>query len=287
MIAQGLKKAGIAFEIFEKDSSANAPNRTRDWSMALHWGSQHFENCIPDEILKDIRYLECDPYYEADYPPLSFSDAQTGELVLNIPSDGVRRASRKKMRNLFSRGLPIQYNKRLASFAVSDITVTVTFEDGTSASGSHLVGADGAKSLLRTELLGEKAALTPMPYILYNFKTSYTAEQARFLKENPTFHPIMNFGTNQELKTFAMVTILDVADKNKPETWIFQLVWSIFEKDPESQQRAIALSNEEKLDFLQSKVDLWTDPWKSALEWVPKGTEVSAVSCLFNDCPML
>lgn len=280
LVAQGLKKADISFEIFERETSANSTERARDWSMALHWGSRNFNSCLPDEILTNIRSIECDPYYEQEHgvmPPLSFNDAQSGEALLVLPSDGVRRVSRRKMRNLLSEGLHVQYNKRLASFTISDTTVRITFEDGTSTSGTHLVGADGAKSLVRTRLLGNRAALTIMPYTIYNFKTSYTAEQARHLRDTSAFHPIMNFGTNQELGAFAMVSILDVVEKDKPETWIFQLFWSAFEKDLERQAKVATMSNEDKLAFIQSTVELWTDPWKSAFKWVPKGTEVNCV----------
>ncbi|KAA8576527.1 hypothetical protein EYC84_006636 [Monilinia fructicola] len=190
------------------------------------------------------------------------------------------------MRNLFSTGLNIQYNKRLTSFTASDTTVTVKFEDGTSTSGTHLVGADGAKSLLRTSLLGDAAALTPMPYTMYNFKTNFTAEQARYLKETSTFHPIMNFGTNKELRIFSMISILDVVDRKKPETWIFQLLWSVFEEDPKHQEKVATMSNEEKLVFLQSNADLWADPWKSALKWVSKGTEIPADACMLWKDPV-
>ncbi|KAJ8070310.1 hypothetical protein OCU04_000690 [Sclerotinia nivalis] len=289
LIAQGLKKTGIPFEIFERAASANPTERARDWSMALHWGSQHLNACLPDEILTNVKSIQCDPYYEDEQefmPPLSFKNAQTGETLLTLPSDGVRRVGRQKMRNLFSEGLQIQYNKRLTSFTASDTDVTVTFEDGTSTRGTHLVGADGAKSLLRTSLLGDRAELTSMPYTLYNFKTNYTAEQALYLKNSPAFHPIMNFGTNQELKALAMLTILDVVDKEKPETWVFQLLWSVFEDDPERQANVANLSNQENLEALQSKVELWTDPWKSAIKWVAKGTEVPADICMLWKDPV-
>ncbi|ESZ98412.1 hypothetical protein SBOR_1193 [Sclerotinia borealis F-4128] len=283
LIAQGLKKAGIPFEIFEREISANATNRDRNWSMALHWGSQHLNSCLPDEILTKIRSIECDPYYQDEHgvmPPVSFKNAQSGEVLLDLPSDGMRRVNRRKMRSLFSEGLHIQYNKRLTSFTASDTTVMVTFEDGTSTSGTHLVGADGAKSLLRTNLIGDRAALTLLPYTFYNFKTNFTAEQARYLKDTSAFHPIMNFGINQELRTLAMVTILDVANRDKPETWTFQLSWSVFEKDPEYRARVTTMSNEEKLNFLQSNAELWMDPWKSALKWVLKGTEIPVDFCM-------
>ncbi|APA06953.1 hypothetical protein SS1G_04377 [Sclerotinia sclerotiorum 1980 UF-70] len=280
LIAQGLKKAGISFEIFERLASANPTERARDWSMALHWGSKHLSTCLPDEIFAKIKSAQCDPYYEKEtMPPLPFKNAQTGEILLTLPADNLRRVGRQKLRKLFAEGLQIQYNKRLTSFTASDTDVTVTFEDGTSATGTHLVGADGARSLLRTTLLGDKGNLTPMPYTLYNMKTTYTAEQALYLKNNPAFHPIMNFGTNHELKSLVMLVALDVVDKEKPETWVFQLLCSFLQEDPVRQAQATALSSQERLEILQSNVELWTDPWKSAIKWLTEGTEVPADIC--------
>jgi 2-polyprenyl-6-methoxyphenol hydroxylase-like FAD-dependent oxidoreductase len=78
-----------------------------------------------------------------------------------------------------------QYGKVLKTVSFdADHGVTVSFEDGTMASGSNLVGADGAKSPTRTILLGrEKAAIQPtavphdQPYYKVYGRTSYVCVQ--------------------------------------------------------------------------------------------------------------
>ena len=68
--------------------------------------------------------------------------------------------------------------------------VSATFEDGSKASGNMLVGCDGANSRVRELLLGEKAKLTDIPVMMFNFTQSYTAEQALHVR---SLHPMTKF----------------------------------------------------------------------------------------------
>ena len=55
----------------------------------------------------------------------------------------------------------LQYGKVLKEVIFdADRGMTVTFEDGTAAAGSNVVGADGAKSRMRRILLGEEGSAT-------------------------------------------------------------------------------------------------------------------------------
>lgn len=61
------------------------------------------------------------------------------------PTDMVR-ADRVLLRQFLSTKIPCRMSKRAVSFEESSDSVTVQFEDGTSATGTVLVGADGANS---------------------------------------------------------------------------------------------------------------------------------------------
>lgn len=57
------------------------------------------------------------------------------------------RAERHRLRHWLSTNLKIQWNKRVSRIEEGDQGVTVFFEDGSSAKGDLLVGADGIKSV--------------------------------------------------------------------------------------------------------------------------------------------
>jgi 2-polyprenyl-6-methoxyphenol hydroxylase-like FAD-dependent oxidoreductase len=76
--------------------------------------------------------------------------------------------------------------------------VTAVFEDGSSASGSMIIGADGPNSIVRHLLLGdEKAATQPAstldnPFTIVNAMIRYPkAEQAEFVRK---LHPVFYMG---------------------------------------------------------------------------------------------
>lgn len=64
--------------------------------------------------------------------------------LLNVLADAVRR----------EKSDAIHLGKRCKSFSETDGRVTVTFEDGTQATGDALIGADGVHSVIRTGLFG-------------------------------------------------------------------------------------------------------------------------------------
>lgn len=70
------------------------------------------------------------------------------------------------------------------------------FEDGTEATGTMLVGADGAQSLVRTAICGEQGRASKVPYRAINLHVCYNdAEKARFVRQA---HPIMTMGIHPD-----------------------------------------------------------------------------------------
>jgi 2-polyprenyl-6-methoxyphenol hydroxylase-like FAD-dependent oxidoreductase len=69
-------------------------------------------------------------------------------------------------------------------------SVTAAFEDGSEATGSLIVGSDGAQSVVRISLFGpEEAKASSVPYSAVNLHVKYgDKERALFVRQN---HPIM------------------------------------------------------------------------------------------------
>jgi flavin-dependent dehydrogenase len=57
------------------------------------------------------------------------------------------RVERAKLRDWLAHNLDIEYGKRFQRFEEHETGVTAFFEDGTSAAGSVLIGADGTSSV--------------------------------------------------------------------------------------------------------------------------------------------
>lgn len=100
---------------------------------------------------------------------LTLYDGRNGEVMKDITSPGMVRLDRNRMRKLCKTGISIQYDKLLDSltYGADGNSVTAHFQDGTTAVGDLLIGADGARSIVREQLLGEeKAKLSPSSSIM-------------------------------------------------------------------------------------------------------------------------
>ncbi|KAH8156921.1 hypothetical protein CIB48_g11325 [Xylaria polymorpha] len=149
-LAQCLRKRGIPFEIFDRDVNILA---RQGWAIAIH------------SIIDDLSSSFC-----SDMPPLRESADHLLPLKLepqicfyghgqkmtveNTPETPCLRLNRLLFRRWLATHIPIQWGKRLRRVEEEGNRITVHFEDGTSASGDILVGADGVNSVVREHLLG-------------------------------------------------------------------------------------------------------------------------------------
>ena len=196
-------------------------------------------------------------------------DGKSGDLVQTITPEGTcLRVSRRKLRAFIEEGVEIQVS--IASPGVltgalsansniqwghtledltygDDGTVTASFTNGKTATGTLIVGADGTRSTIRAHLFGaEKATATPLNVVYSNVAFRYgdkdKALQAR------SAHPVTSIMEHPDCITF--ISAQDIPNPDQPENWRFQLV-VCWQGDPKDIK---GLSNEEKHRQIKDKV---------------------------------
>jgi hypothetical protein len=106
LIAQGLKKRGVSFEIFEKESTAG---RSRDWGMAYFWSADYLPYLLPPELVDRLQEIQVDPWYKAQsVESMTVTNGLDGSTIKVVPSPGGRRVGRKATRKLIAEGIDVQ-----------------------------------------------------------------------------------------------------------------------------------------------------------------------------------
>lgn len=224
-LAQGLRKHGIDYAVYERDSADEYHNRPRDWGALLHWGQDYIRQCLPDDIWERRTEMWVDPFHDYENSSASFLwDAKTGAELTQLPARvGTVRVSSRKVRVLLSQGLKIEFGKKLKSLEEDSGEMVAWFEDGTSARGSMVVGCDGGKSKVREFVVGKDAARGfDTDYTLINTWARLPRETAKALRQK---HPIISLAFHPDLQAMGMIAILDVPTKDaSPEEWKFQIL---------------------------------------------------------------
>ncbi|WP_020501905.1 FAD-dependent oxidoreductase [Sciscionella marina] len=179
-LAHGLRQAGIPVQVYERDRHRTGGLQGFRVGISPN-GVRALRDCLPPELFdtfiattaKEYRYYT--NMTEQLHPLLTISMDE-----LNGPgTDEVIRdysVSRMTLRQVLLTGLEdiVHFDKKFSHYTEDGDTVTAHFEDGSSASGGLLVGADGANSRVRKQLLphaehhdtgliaiGGKLAITP------------------------------------------------------------------------------------------------------------------------------
>lgn len=240
--------------------------------MGLHWGFPVLRSLIGEENISRLQSVQVDPNELTKHEDtLKFLNGATGEHIGGATVDYFHRLRRSKLRDLLSEGVDIKFNKRLATitYSTDGKLVTAHFEDGTSATGRILIGADGARSAARRNVVRagpEAAAPRRLPICATFIQHRYTREQALHLRQ---FHPLY-IGSIHPAGYFSFFGVHDATDATRPETWIFFFYIS-WKSSLEEQDRTAGWTDRQRLDQARAiaRNDGFADPWKSAYEWLP------------------
>jgi 2-polyprenyl-6-methoxyphenol hydroxylase-like FAD-dependent oxidoreductase len=268
-LAHGLQKADISFNIYDKGADVY---RHRHWAFTLGWARPYLFDMLPEDLSSQINSCQVDPFVDCaaiGKDQIAIYDGSTKAEAFSFPIPKAREINIRKLRKLCAEQLDVQYGKRFEKYEVAgNGRVRVYFEDGSTDEGDIVIGIDGAASKVRQCLLGRKADSDMLPFALMNFNASYTAEQARFIKDR--LHPLTDIGIHPEGQ-YIRINVLDMPDQDDPSKWTFQILstWplkSVEDHDNET----------DRLRRLKEHVKKagWAEPYKSAIEWIPEDTEV-------------
>lgn len=241
--------------------------------MGLHWGVPALKTLLAPHVWDRLQSVHVEPSVPVkpmDY--LAFLHGSTGELLTSMPVPNFYRLRRSKLRALMAEDMDVRFDKSLSDVSYSDDGqfVTAKFADGTSATGRFLVGADGARSVVRNLLLGpDIGQVKRLPYAATFVQTRFTAEQAVYLR---SFHPLY-LGCSHPGNYFAFFGMQAADVPDKPETWTFFFYIS-WVSSLEEQDATRDWTDPQRLQQVKNLSRDFVDPWKSAFEWTPDDTPV-------------
>ncbi|KAK7996257.1 FAD/NAD(P)-binding domain-containing protein [Apiospora marii] len=273
-IAHGLKKANIAYKVFEQDPTPK-PRNARDWAIGCHWSYPILAGLIGEEKWARIIETQTDPN-----TPTKASDAcpvingKTGEIIRHVPLNNFYRLVRSRFRAFMAEDIDVAWGKKLVDVSYSDdgATVTAHFADGTTATGRLLLGADSSNSRVRTLLLGpERARLHRLSIAATFINCRFPREQALYLRRT---HPLVNLIVHPD-SMMGMLAALDCADADRPETWTFAfyISWRTSAAEQDAEAADGGWGPRERLRQAKEKSRAFADPMRSAYDWMPDNLE--------------
>ena len=155
-LAQGLKQAGVDVSVFERDRTPT--DRLQGYRLHISpSGARAMEHCLPSALFREFLASAAKPNTAVSFLDSDLKPLLTLPLVTDPKAESRELpVSRITLRKLLLRGLEevVHFEKRFHHYEQRpDGRVAAHFEDGSEIEGDVLIGADGASSTIRGQLL--------------------------------------------------------------------------------------------------------------------------------------
>lgn len=161
-LAQGLKKSNLDFSVYERNYSEQS------WleGYRIHIrpiGARSLHECLPTRVWEEFLGSTAAPtdgfgFLTEDLVELVHIEEELMTGPHQLPEQGQYNVSRRLLRQVLIKGIEdhIHYNKTFERYELrEDHRINVFFTDGSTLVTDILVGADGANSRVRKQLLPE------------------------------------------------------------------------------------------------------------------------------------
>lgn len=298
-LAQGLKQANIPFHVFERDTSASF--RAQGYRIRIGPdGAGAIRRLVPEELWLAFEATSAEVVHGGTQLDVltgeesAFMGGRTAFMggragpppqMLQGKAYNVDRAM---LRDVLLQGLEgrISFGKRLERFEVLHGEVVVYFADGSSERDAFLVGADGARSVVRKQLIPEMVVLDTEGRAVFG-KTVITDELIREM------HPKIGRGITvtaqnyeERLRLFcdgmrfdreAASSVEKQLGIHVPKDYIYWVL--LFRADMISEEQLKSLHHFSEEQSAQLSIDM-TAAWNEQLRAVVKHQKVDAASTL-------
>ncbi|KAF2967000.1 hypothetical protein GQX73_g6577 [Xylaria multiplex] len=225
-LAQALRKQGISFEIFERDRSER--ERRPGWVIGLHHMLDDLKESIPDDLPPISSLNNLFPLTKYQPEAVYYDIAKPNQPKIGVrgdESEWVVRAARHRIVKWLETHIKVQYNKQIVNIEETENKVKIYFQDGTSAEGDILVGAEGARSATRKHILKDKDPVRPPPMaVIHGFATLHGEELDEQLRLGHSLYMVDMSSTNGSPMMF-LVTLVEVYPDGESGRIGWALIW--------------------------------------------------------------
>lgn len=178
-LAQGLLKSSIPFRIFERDPTLNTRSqgyRFRIQGPGITALRRVLTPALYSELEASCGYLAPGPIIHLDAVTAKTMEGPKGAPT-QPGEESPLNADRSVMRSVLFQGLEshVDFNREFTHYSIVPSGVTVHFSDGSQVNGSLLIGADGARSRVKRQLMPDDVLLDTKGRFLFG-KTTLTVE---------------------------------------------------------------------------------------------------------------